>query len=187
MKGIYTMKEKLLELKKKKKNVSVYCSEDSDKFLYGKILEVNAVEFALLMFTPYGAYDGIIVKSIDEITHIEYDGQYDKKMQKILSKDIETESYSINDSFITNSILELSIKQKKIVSIELLNSGYDNVVGFVEELLENKCTIRLVDEYGYEDGFSCFCVDDISQVVFDSEKESTILKLWQINKSLSTN
>ncbi|MCH5298018.1 MAG: hypothetical protein J1E85_10175 [Ruminococcus sp.] len=181
------MKEKLLELQKQNKNISIYCCEDNNKFIYGKLLSVNDYEFALLMYTPLGKFDGIIVKRIEEITHIEYDGQYEQKMQKILSQNIDTKKYYIDDSLITNSILELSLKLNKIVSIELLNSGYDNVVGFVDEIYNNKCTIKLVDEYGYDDGYSCIIISDITQIVLDSERESLFLKLWQINKNSTTN
>lgn len=181
------MKEKLLELQKQNKNISIYCCEDSDKFLYGKLLSVNDCEFALLMYTPYGLYDGVIVKKIDEIARIEYDGQYEQKIQKVLSQTIDTENYYIDDSLITSSILKLSLKLSKIVSIELLNSGYDNIVGFVDEIYNNKCTLKLIDEYGYEDGYCYIIIDDITQVMFDGEKESLILKLWQINKNSPTN
>ncbi len=177
------MKDKLLELKKQNKNISIYCCEDTNNFSYGKLLSVNDCEFALLMYTPYGLYDGIIVKSIDEILRIEYDGQYDQKMQKVLSQNTAAENYCIDDSQITSSVLELSLKQNRIVSIELLNSGYDDVVGFVDEIFDNKCIIKLVDEYGYEDGYSCIKISDITQVVFDSERENLFLKLWQINKN----
>ncbi len=187
MKGSDLMKEKLLELQQKNKNISIYCSEDNNKFLYGKLLSVNDYEFALLMYTPHGIFDGIIVKKIEDITHIEYDGQYEQKMQKILSQNIDIKKYYIDDTQITSSILELSLKFNKIVSIELLNSGYDNVVGFVDEIHDNKCTIKLVDEYGYDDGYSYIIISDITQVVFDSERESLFLKLWQINKNIITN
>lgn len=177
------MKEKLFELQKQNKNVLIYSCEDSNKFLYGKLLSVNEIEFALLMYTPCGKYDGIIVKSIEDITRIEYDGQYDRKMQKVLLRNIEAENYCIDDSLITSSILELSLKLNKIASIELLDSGYDDVVGFVDEISDNKCTIKLVDEYGYEDGYSFILISDITQVMFDGERENLFQKLWQINKN----
>lgn len=178
------MKEKLLELQKKNKNISIYCCRDTDRFLYGKLLAVNDDEFALLMYTPLGMYDGIIVKELENITRIEYDGQYEQKMQKVLLKDINLKDIIIDDSQIARSVLDLSLKQNKIVSIELLNSGIDDVVGFVDEIQENKCTIKLVDEYGYEDGYSCILISDITQVMFNGEKESLLLKLWEINQGL---
>lgn len=177
------MKEKLLKLQKQNKNVSIYCCDDNNNFIYGKILSVNDSEFALLMYTPSGNYDGIIVKSIDEIIRIEYDGQYEQKMQKVMLRNIDAESYCIDGFLITNSILELSLKLNKIVSIELLKSGYDDVVGFVDEICDNKCTVKLVDEYGYEDGYSFILISDITQVMLDGERESLLQKLWQINKN----
>lgn len=177
------MKEKLLKLQKQNKNVSIYCCDDNNNFIYGKILSVNDSEFALLMYTPSGNYDGIIVKSIDEIIRIEYDGQYEQKMQKVMLRNIDAESYCIDGFLITNSILELSLKLNKIVSIELLKSGYDDVVGFVDEICDNKCTVKLVDEYGYEDGYSFILISDITQVMLDGERENLLQKLWQINKN----
>ena len=78
-------------------------------------------------------------------------------------------------------MLNLSLKLSKVVSIELLNSGINNVVGIVDEICDNKCTIKLVDEYGYEDGYSFILVSDITQVMFDGETENLLLKLWKIN------
>ncbi len=175
------MKEKLWELQNENKNVSIYSCDDIDKFLYGKLLAVNDREFALLMYTPLGMYDGIIVKRIEDVTRIEYDGQYDQKMQKILPQDINPKNFYIDDSQITSSVLNLSLKLSKVVSIELLNSGINNVVGIVDEICDNKCTIKLVDEYGYEDGYSFILVSDITQVMFDGETENLLLKLWKIN------
>lgn len=176
------MKEKLLELQKQ--NISVYCCRDTDRFLYGKLLAVNDDEFALLMYTPSGMYDGVIVKRVEDIIRIEYDGQYEQKMQKVLSQNINFKDIIIDDSQIAHSVLGLSLKQNKIVSVELLNSGINDVVGFVDKIHDNKCTLKLVDEYGYKDGYCCILISDITQVMFNGDKESLLLKLWEINQGL---
>ena len=53
------MREKLAELNRHCENVCIY-SNDCNKFNYGRLLAVNDYDFAMLMYSPSGKYDGII-------------------------------------------------------------------------------------------------------------------------------
>ena len=175
------MREKLAELKRLSENVCVY-SDDCNKFNYGRLLAVNDYDFAMLMYSPSGKYDGIIVRQIDDITRIEYGGQYEEKMQKLIDTDIDPESISLDTENIAVSLLKLAFKQEKIVAVELLDSGFENAVGFVEEISDSGCVIALVDEYGYQDGHCFFLINDITQILLDTEEEQQILRLWKMTK-----
>ena len=90
-------------------------------------------------------------------------------------------SYSFTQEDIKDALLSIALKTKEIVSIELANSGFNDVVGFVEEKNDGYSKIRQIDEYGFEDGYSYIRVNDITQISYSSQDEKRILKLWKIN------
>lgn len=158
--------------------VSIYSnSNDMSKFIYGRIISVNEDYIAIYMISPDGDFDGILVKQVDEVVRVEVGGQYDEKMKKLLlSCELPAFDHIFCDNFF-ESLLQVAVKTKKIVSIELMNSGYDDVVGYAEELNRETCTIKQVDSYGHSDGVSIIAIDRISQISYDSQNEQRILKL----------
>lgn len=142
-----------------KKNVCVYtCDSEISKFLYGRIIFIDNEFFALYMLTPNGENDGILVKKISCITYVEMDGQYDEKMKKLCPN---------FDDLIS----------KTPISVELLDSGVDSVIGQVTAVNEKICTVRQIDEYGCYDGIAYVNVPDITQVSYASADNSILLLL----------
>ena len=64
-----------------------------------------------------------------------------------------------------------------IVSVELNNSGIDDVVGTVEEINDGICKILTVDEYGEKDGVAYFIINEVSQLCFESSDEQRLSEL----------
>lgn len=162
------------------KRISIYTNmQDTNKFHYGTIVAVNAEEIAIKMISPNGNYDGVIVMSTDLVYRIEVDSKYDIKMKKLCPK-FESDFYreNIDPIHIKESLLSIALKAKKIVSLELIESGYNDVVGFIEEINDKYCKIKEVDEYGGEYGFSIIMIKDITKICYDSEEEAIMLKLW---------
>ena len=90
----------------------------------------------------------------------------------------------IDKACIDLSILSFAKEREKIVSIELHDSGFADVVGFVDEVDEKVCRIHVIDEYGYDDSCSYVDLNSISQIVLDSEDERRIARLYQANLKL---
>ena len=79
--------------------------------------------------------------------------------------------------------LLIYIKNKhRIATIELLNSGYDNVVGFIKSINEEYCIISSVNEYGFADSHAVIRKKDITRISFDSEAEIEIEILFAKNQ-----
>lgn len=168
----------------KKKIYACYYSDynNTSKFIYGQILSVNSKDVAIYMISPDGLYDGILVKPSNYILRIETNGQYNSKMDRLCSlNELPPFSYSFTQEDIKDALLSIALKTKEIVSIELANSGFNDVVGFVEEKNDGYSKIRQIDEYGFEDGYSYIRVNDITQISYSSQDEKRILKLWKIN------
>lgn len=176
----------LSEICNSNKKASIYTNEqETNKFHYGTILAVNDKEIAISMISPKGEFDGVSVIPTDFVYRIETDGQYSEKMEKLCS-DMYYDKFDkeLDTSKIKESLLDIAVQTQQIVSLELVDSGYYDVVGFVKEIKDGCCRIRVVDEYGAEDGDSFVMLDNITQVCYASEDENLILRLWKINKGL---
>lgn len=174
---IYTSKE-MFSLYKNK--------EDIDSFLCGIILALNKKEIAIQMFSPDGNENGIIVLDINKVFRVDTNGQYIEKIKKLCSLNRPVSSLKLlNEHDILQSVIFLAIQTQKVVSIELMNSGYNDIIGVIKELKDDQCSIKLIDEYGFEDGFSYVSIQDITEITYSSADENRIHKLWELNSKNS--
>jgi len=174
----------LKEVCKQNKFACIYTNEENtSKFFFARVLCVNEKHIAIYLVTKDGCFDGIVVKRTEEISRVETDGQYSQKMKKLCSlQEQKPWEHCLQEERIPESLLSVAKEEKGIVALEMLKSGYDDVVGFVEEIRDGLCTIRQIDEYGFEDGISYVRIDDISQISYASEDEDRILRLWKLNQ-----
>lgn len=175
----------LSELYSSKKTASIYDDRnETSKFHYGAVIGVNENNAAIENISPDGEWDGITLVNTEAIFRIEKDGLYDKKMKKLMKINApELFRFTLNSENLTFSLLSLALETKKIVSLELCESGCYDITGFVEESDEERCKIHLVDEYGENDGFSYILLSDITWISYDSEDEKRILRLWEANNN----
>ena len=151
----------------------------------GVVLAVNDKEIALQLITPDGNDDGILVTDVDEIFRVERNGLYMDKIKKLCSNfSLSDISGQIDENSVFESLLKAACTTKEIVSLELVNSGKIDITGFVEAVEDGECTIKQIDAYGYEDGYTYVEISNISRIWYGSEYEKRILRLWNINKSL---
>lgn len=155
------------------KFVSIYSNcADTEKFIYGKILYVNEEEVLIYMVSPNGDFDGLLVMPITRVFRLEYGGDYEAKMKLLMSQyELPVFDYSVDNLHIGSSILKIALETGQIVSIELLDSDIDDVVGIVESVDRNLCKIKQINDYGREDGYSIINLDDITQISYNSEDE----------------
>lgn len=170
----------LFEMKRMQENICIYTNaNETTKFNFGSVLAANYEEFALYMISPDGNYDGILLEKTSRLYRIDQGGQYYKKMQALMnSSKLPNLDFDLCEESIKESLLNIAFKTKKIVSIELVDSENFDIIGIIEEIKNNLCRIRLIDEYGTEDGMSYVLVEDITSISFDSQDEILRLKLW---------
>lgn len=171
--------EKLKEAKNENKIISIFINEENlDKFIVGKIINLDESEFIIELISPSGKYDGYRWNYIDKIIKIEEDGEYEKKIEKLYSlentliKEVDKKHETLLKSF-----LDFIKKEKFIVTIELFNSHEKDNCGFIESLENDILTLRNIDSYGQNDGISYININAITDIVCDSEEERIINKL----------
>lgn len=162
------------------KYVSVFFGSSNDsKFIYGKILCVNEKFAAIYMLDLKGNYGGIVAHRTEDILRIEIGGLYGEKMNRLsTSSPAHPEPWPLDEDHIIESLLQKAQDARKIVSIELQDSGYDDEVGFVENLTCNLCVVRKINEYGVEDGEAIMKIQNITQIACESESEEIVEMLF---------
>lgn len=171
------MKNQLNNILNNNKFVCVYTDvENTAKFIFGKIIAIDDEYFTISSFSPSGKSDGVIVKMIEDIIKIEFDGKYSEKMSKLISQNNE-DICIIDHNNVVYSILYSSLKKKNVVSIELVKSGIEDIIGVPVEITENICEFLLIDEYGFCDGYAIFDIKDITQISVSSNDEKTLEEL----------
>ena len=172
----------LTELCSQKKMVSVYTDYNSvNKFYFGFIVAVNENEVAIHMISPDGEDDGIFVMNVNKIFRIETDGQYAKKMAKLcLNNPIFPNYFTVSDDDIMNSAISYAYDKRYVISIELNDSGFYDVVVIVVSIDDKKCKIKQIDEYGYEDGYSYVDITYVTTATVMSQDERRIKRLWEL-------
>ncbi len=177
------MLKTLKKLCEKKRRVLLYTNqENTSKFDYGQILAVNDKEFAIYSVTPDGKADGIMVKKLTDVIRVGIGGQYEEKIEKLCAMNhIAPFDEKLNADDIVVSALQLAKRNGEIVSLVLLDSDYFDVVGFIDDISDGLCTVREVDEYGFEDGITHIPLENITELSCGSEDENRVLTLWKIN------
>ena len=169
------------------KYICIYTNySDVSKFIYGKLLFVNDYHVVIYSISPFGKYDGIILKDVNDIFRIEIDGQY-ATMMNYLINDSELPLCNIqifNDDAVS-SLIKFAAKELKIIAIELNKSGYNDIIGFVQNYNEYICEVKQVDSYGCIDGYSIIKIEDISQISYDSIDEQHLFNLYLCRQSNS--
>jgi len=179
------MLEILYELATSKEYALFYSNpQQPDKFKFGYILAVNEKEIALHEISPDGKFDGVIVMESERIFRVEKNSRYGDKMMKLYSDPKILDWLTpIDQNRIFYSVLSNVALKEKVVSVELYDSGYYATSGFVDQVQNGQCTIRQIDDYGYDDGITSFFISDVSELVVSSDIETRIEKLWKINKN----
>ncbi len=165
--------QKLLNEISNEEIVALYFG-NGDKFFCGKILAVNEDFVVLRSYTPYGVYDGYIVKRINELRRIEQNSKYLKSLSDMVKcKHTDSELEIIISGNCLMSMLCHSVSSGQIISIELEECD-ELIIGYVTKIEDNILSIKQYNEYGDCDGTSFLCSDDIVSLYIDGENERKI-------------
>lgn len=153
--------------------------EKTSSFIFGRVLGVNDKHIAIYMLSPEGQYDGLLIKRTSSIYRVDWDDQYTQEMiEKIKPDQLPSRELELRDDALMKSLLSFAKNSKEIVSIELLDSGYDDIVGFVEQASDETCVVQQINRDGKADGYSLLFMDDISQIECESQDEIQLQKLF---------
>lgn len=174
----------LKELCNNHKLVSVFSDINfPTRFSAGFILDVSKNFVLMAHITPFGFYDGFIIKKLSHIFKIESDGKYGNKVQKLYQ--IQNQSHTSiqlsTESPVCNLLIH-AMNYELIVCGEMLDSENDDFQGYVTKI-DNASHVRIqsVDDYGRINGIQIIKIDDITHLACDSDNEAALKILFEKN------
>ena len=172
----------LKKLKQTHEIAEFYTNGETDVFEVGNIVALNDKIFAYRYFSMNGDQIGIVAYPVEDVFQVQTKTQYVEKIKKLRSDDdysgIEKE---IDESNIFASLLEIALKRKEIISGKLIGNNDYNFIGFIESIDGDELKCKIIDEYGYDDGYCYAKISDITELAFMTEKERRYYRLWKIN------
>lgn len=164
---------------KKQKLASYYFNkEDNCVHLTGFVYAYNDNELLVAHITPRGEYDGFVLNKIENLYRVDYDGNYEKKIQQLYYLKKQTHPIiQCDKNEIVVSLLEFAYENEYLVTLELEN---DSVTGYVDDY-EDCVSLQVLNDNGDKNGK---CIIDINEIVTfscdtDYEQDLKILSCVQ--------
>ena len=172
----------ILEKAKVEERIICIYTDDSEptKFSVGFIRSVFHDTFIMKHIESTGKADGFIAGKIEDIYLIETETKYLKKVQKLWEMQAEKADNAYMEEIEKNafkSLLTYAMKHKKIVSIELLHSGFTDILGNVVEIKGQRLFLNTINEIGESNGEAVALLEDITHLSCDGSEEMKIALL----------
>jgi hypothetical protein len=139
--------------------------------------------------TPEGLSDGYIVRRLDDIFRIDFNGKYEKRIDLLYKLQQQNHESLFEEQTKKNSDLFketfISAKDKDlIISICMDEEEIQNdIVGFVKDITTKEVVISRISPEGLNDGESSFFLDDVSKLNCDTVEEKTLKLLYNHQKN----
>lgn len=153
--------------------------EDASSHLTGFVHHYNENELLIAHITSRGEYDGFVLKRMEDLFRIEYNGEYEKKIHQLYL--LKKQSHPIvecNEEDILFPLLNFAQKKQFLITLKLES---DEVTGFVEEY-DDYIHLLVVDENGNENGKSIVNIDDVLAFACDTDYEQDLKLIYNNSK-----
>lgn len=156
-----------------------YDPADTDVHLTGYVLAFNEDELLIAHITPYGYKDGFILKRISAIYHIDYDGKYEHKIEKLyrLNQQVheKIDLSQTGNGRILHALLDWAVKKNVLATVEFETNC---LTGFVNKYENDLIFLRLIDDYGEENGTSVVDLNEVLTISVNSTDEQALQRLF---------
>lgn len=159
-----------------RKVASFYCNQsDVTLHLTGYVEKFNESEVLIAHISEHGYYDGYILKHEEDIFRIDYDGAYEKKIEKLyiakrqLHPHIDT--FLDDKDEIFYSLLNYAKIHDLVITVDL---GDCYLSGLVNNYEDDTLFLAIIDDSGAKNGMSVIKTDEILTVSVDTDDEQDL-------------
>ncbi|MBU2714148.1 hypothetical protein [Zooshikella harenae] len=169
------IKEILEQAQSKGTLVSVYVdSDDWDQYSVGYVDLITETHVRLRSISKNGEDAGFEIRPLSEIFKIEHGGKYEQKIEKLIQNQGSIFSEVKPSSSSSSDLIRDSLQQSLDESVCVVVWGGDpddSLVGYVENMESGLVSIRLINEFGEDDGLSTIEIDEITSLDFNTRSE----------------
>ncbi|POZ52864.1 hypothetical protein [Methylovulum psychrotolerans] len=155
--------------------VSAYVNaNDWGQYSVGYVDSITNGHVRLRTLSKYGENAGFEIRLLSDIVKIEYDGKYEKKIELLNKKQGKVFNEIDPNKISSGNLFEDALKQSLEDSVVIViwgNDPDDSLVGIVEKLDSELISVRLVNEFGEDDGLSTIKIDEINSIDFNTQSE----------------
>lgn len=177
------MKGIIAKLLREDKLCSVF-TNDAEKYMAGYLLDSDGEYMLMELLNPYGYSDGLCCQRIESVTKVETDTLYNEDLELLAGYRRQTRRQKIErQGNVLDAFLTEALHGKKLCTVELYDSGCDDVIGFLTEIDGEELVFAMLDEHGNPDGKTVFERSSISSIKFESEDEEKIVALFRVKSA----
>lgn len=162
-------------------------SHEADRFEVGFVDSVSSTDVTLICLTPRGEEDGRMAVRIDDITALEIDDPYSRKIQTLHSYkgSIFNREEGLRTSSSSPSLEEqLLTAQENGAVVTVEDASGTRFTGFVGELTDGYIEMKLLNQYGSPDGTAFLARHMLGKVDIGRREEQTRAFLYKIEHEL---
>ena len=153
---------------------------NEEKHYTGKI---NAFDKDLVLISHInsrGEYDGYILKRIQDIFKISFNGKYEDKIKNLYEHKKQSHTLSLeNCKNIVKALFQYAISNKKIVRFETENSI---VIGYVKKFDNDVAMILQLNDYAEKSSETCLNIDMFDTISVDTDYEQDLDILYSLSQ-----
>lgn len=168
------LKEVLAAYLKNPEWIEVYSKiDDTSSFVVGKVLSLDDDYVLLGLVHPTGVYDGYIVLSLGKLYQVKEKSKYISRLLMLME---HKNKFSFLPSLMgKHEVLQVFMHQaqqaKWVVSIELNNSGYNDIIGIIQSVNDTTLEVTEITDNGYIDGKTTVECTYITRISADDVNE----------------
>ena len=173
--------DELKKLQQSREIACIYTSRDTSKFAAG-IIQCFDEKFVIIEhILPTGQYDGFVTRNIEDILKIEQNSKYSNKIKTLSNLyNVKHEKLKIVNQDVLFSLFTYAMETRKIVTLELVDSEYDDAVGYVDDVSGDFVRMTGIDRYGEKDGEIVFKTSNITHLDCGTDTEVALKLLNEI-------
>lgn len=154
--------------------ICLYTGEDSEAFEFCRILAEDDENMIIQNITPTGTYDGLTLIKHEDISWIERDNKYVKRMKKLVEhRGTVLPEYSFKSDNLLKEFLELALAEKEIIGVSVRNADVYVATGFLKSFDDNRLIVEEIDFYGEPDGETVVPLINVDKIIYAEEEIST--------------
>lgn len=145
--------------------------ENLESFVAGFVIAMHEDEFLFARVTPTGEYDGYGIYCCEELLLLERDTRYLRKLELLYQKRNQHHELIEFRDDLMEDLLHFAYVSKKRVTLEVCESGRENIYGIIISYEKDFLSVRLIED-DCINGVAYVNINDITNALCDTVEDT---------------